>query len=457
MNKEIKELENNNIGIEIPIEIHFPEFKDHLDIKNNKRILFSGGFGTGKTYFLKKFFNDQEYKKKYKVIHLHPTNYQVSNNENIIDLIKLDIITEILPTKEQNKKERVGQVINNVFFKSLISMGKSSTLTSGLSSIMEEYTKNFNTITEESIKKKLDEMGKKKEKILIVDDLDRMEPKHIFRIMNIFSSLVGEDEKNTFANRLGFDKVIFVSDDKNLTSIFHHFYGEDTNIVGYMNKFYSRKIFEYKGFTYILYVNIKTILHQRLIDITGETVLKDFNHIIEMMFSSLFFSTKKINLRALKSLLEEDPPYKAELEKAKVRYGVYGETFIFIMEFVNIFVSLFEGKTSSIKYIKDLDISNVNQNVLDNFFSRTIASLNYVLFKGVIESYYKKNNELSKPYIYSGSGEEKNVSMKKEFGNINFILGNERINVEHNERNLEVFKVLMLEILNNIYGKVDKK
>ena len=76
MSKEIEELENNNIGIEIPIKIHFPEFKDHLDIKNNKRILFSGGFGTGKTYFLKKFFNDEKYKEKYKVIHLHPTSFK---------------------------------------------------------------------------------------------------------------------------------------------------------------------------------------------------------------------------------------------------------------------------------------------------------------------------------------------------------------------------------------------
>ena len=298
MSKEIEELENNNIGIEIPIESYFPEFKDHLDIKNNKRILFSGGFGTGKTYFLKKFFNNEEYKEKYKVIHLHPTNYQVSSNENIIDLIKLDIVTEISSTKEQNKKETVDKVINNVFFKSLISIGKSFTLTSIPLNIIEEFIENFNTITEESIKEKLDKMGENKEKILIVDDLDRMEPKHIFRIMNIFSSLVGEDEKNTFANRLGFDKVIFVSCDKNLTSIFHHFYGEDTNMAGYMNKFYSIDIFEYKGLTYDLYDNLNTGLPLTLIDINGEKILEGFDEMIEIIFSSIFFSTKKNKLES---------------------------------------------------------------------------------------------------------------------------------------------------------------
>ena len=452
MNKEIKELENNNIGIEIPIEIHFPEFKDHLDIKNNKRILFSGEFGTGKTYFLKKFFNHEECKEKYKVIHLHPTNYQVSNNENIIDLIKLDIITEILPTKERNKKERVGQVINNVFFKSLISMGKSSTLTSGLSSIMEEFTKNFNTITEESIKEKLEKIGKNKEKILIVDDLDRMEPKHIFRIMNIFSSLVGEDEKNTFANRLGFDKVIFVSCDKNLTSIFHHFYGEDTNMAGYMNKFYSINIFEYKGLTHDLYDKLKTRLLQTLIDINGQEVLEGgFIDVLDMIFSSIFISTKKINLRVLKPLLQENPPLQTILKKTKMHYGRPGEDFIFVMEFVNILVSLFESKTLSIKYIKNLDIRNVNQKFLDTTFSLTITRLNYVLFKGVIESYYTKNNGLTKPYICDQSGEE------IEFGEIKFKREYAYIDLRSNEKNLELFKVFMLEILNNIYGKVNKK
>ena len=455
MSKEIEESENNNIGIEIPIEIHFPEFKDHLDIENNKRILFSGGFASGKTYFLKKFFNDEEYKKKYKVIHLHPTNYQVSSNENIIDLIKLDILTEISSPKEQNKRAKVNKVKNSVFFKSLISIGKSFTLTSIPASIIKEFTENFNTITEESIKEKLDKMDKDEVKILIVDDLDRMEPKHILRIMNIFSSLVGEDEKNTFANRLGFDKVIFVSDYENLTSIFHHLYGEATNIAGYINKFYSRKVFEYKGFTYDLYDTVKEILHQRLIDVNGETVLKDFNHIIEMTFSSLFFSTKKINLRVLKSLLEEDSSYQAKLKKARSRME-WGEDFVFVMEFVNIFVRLFEGKASSIKYIKDLNIRNVNQKLLDIFFGRTINSLNYVLFRGVIKSYYTKNNELTKPYTCKQS-EDEDEDTEIEFGGIKFIPRNDDINLGSNEKNLELFKVFMLEILNNIYGKVDKK
>ena len=136
-----------------------------------------------------------------------------------------------------------------------------------------------------------------------------------------------------------------------------------------------------------------------------------------------------------------------------MRYKRHGETFVFVMEFVNILVSLFESKSLAIKYIKNLDIRNVNQKLSDDTFSITITSLNYILFKAVIESYYTKNNKLTRPYTV----ENENVLIKTEFGEINFRPECGYIKLETNEKNLELFKVLMLEILNNIYGKVDKK
>ena len=55
MTKEIAEEE-----FKISIEELFPKFNEHLEIKNNNRILFSGKFGIGKTYFLNEFFENKK-------------------------------------------------------------------------------------------------------------------------------------------------------------------------------------------------------------------------------------------------------------------------------------------------------------------------------------------------------------------------------------------------------------
>ena len=47
-------------GLIINLDTPTEEFTKFLDDKQNRRIIFSGAFGTGKTYFLKEFFSDKE-------------------------------------------------------------------------------------------------------------------------------------------------------------------------------------------------------------------------------------------------------------------------------------------------------------------------------------------------------------------------------------------------------------
>ena len=42
--------------IVVPIDKEISKFEHFLDDKSNHRILFSGNFGSGKTYFLNEFF-----------------------------------------------------------------------------------------------------------------------------------------------------------------------------------------------------------------------------------------------------------------------------------------------------------------------------------------------------------------------------------------------------------------
>lgn len=83
---------------EAPIDINepAPKFEEHLTA--NSRILFSSAFGTGKTFFLKYFFEAPEIKERYNAFHLFPVNYQVATNEDIFELIKYDIVCHLLDT-----------------------------------------------------------------------------------------------------------------------------------------------------------------------------------------------------------------------------------------------------------------------------------------------------------------------------------------------------------------------
>ncbi len=84
--------------------------------------------------------------------------------------------------------------------------------------------------------------------ILVIDDLDRIDPEHIFRILNIFSAhdKLGE-------NKFGFIKVILVCDINNIKHIYHHFYGKNVDFFGYINKFYSSEVYEYSNKDYVKY------------------------------------------------------------------------------------------------------------------------------------------------------------------------------------------------------------
>ena len=73
-------------------------FEEHLNIPDNNRIIFSAKYGEGKTHYLKYFFQEEAFTKKYEVIHLFPVNYSVATNEDIFELIKRDIIFHLIKT-----------------------------------------------------------------------------------------------------------------------------------------------------------------------------------------------------------------------------------------------------------------------------------------------------------------------------------------------------------------------
>ena len=101
----------------------------------------------------------------------------------------------------------------------------------------------------------------KKKCVLILDDLDRVDPAHIFRLFNVFAAHLDSSKKQP--NVLGFDIVILVCDVHNIKQIFKTLYGVDSDFNGYMDKFYSREVFFFdnknalKDIAYVSFRNIK--------------------------------------------------------------------------------------------------------------------------------------------------------------------------------------------------------
>lgn len=265
--------------IVVPIDKEISKFEHFLDDKSNHRILFSGNFGSGKTYFLNEFFKRKT--DKYEAFYISPVNYSISKNEDVLKLLQYDLLLELLLKgllPQSNEHFSKKEIMSFFFYynwpliiKDAVSFcGKIGKKVSDAYDKFSEWVKKYNEFStnvnefqEDKTKKEIIDRAKEldcnlhtelidnivsnieKETVLIIDDLDRIDPEHIFRLLNVFSAQLSdyfsshsfaENEKN---NKFGFNKVIFVCDIDNIRNIFHAKYGQDTDFSGYIDKFYS--------------------------------------------------------------------------------------------------------------------------------------------------------------------------------------------------------------------------
>ena len=79
----------------INISRNIQDFKQVFE--NENRIIFSASFGDGKSYFLNEFMKSYDEKKNdYYFITLHPVNYVVEENRDVIEYIKRDILFQLI-------------------------------------------------------------------------------------------------------------------------------------------------------------------------------------------------------------------------------------------------------------------------------------------------------------------------------------------------------------------------
>lgn len=241
------------------------DFEEHL--KLNRQTIVSAKFGDGKTYFLKQYI--EQHKEDTFFIVLHPVNYVVSRNEDIFEYIKHDILSFLV--KEPEYKEidwqealkgviNIESVLNGVEGLMDLLDPKAKLLLAPFKLFqkiddryaIDKYFDAFKntqgglfefddfSIAIKTTLSKIQEKGRKT--VLIIEDLDRIDPEHLFRILNVLGAHV-DDDKNT--NKFGFDNIVAVLDYDTTEHIFHHFYGSQANYKGYMSKFMSSYPFRY--------------------------------------------------------------------------------------------------------------------------------------------------------------------------------------------------------------------
>ena len=260
------------------------DFSQYLETTD--RIILSAKFGDGKTYLLNELRKDEAMQNKYEFFTIYPVNYSVAKNEDVFEYIKRDIIVQL---HERKLLENID--LNALFASVLISDDFTSVVSFLLSfvSMGEFYNKVYHKFLE--IKNKYDEKKhtadkylskfantagciyeedgyttlirmaiewisqdhslngeerKAKKPVLIIEDLDRLDPKHLFRILNVVSAHIDDsDRPDIVGNKFGFSNIVLVMDYDVTKHIFHHFYGAEACYEGYMSKFLSREPFRY--------------------------------------------------------------------------------------------------------------------------------------------------------------------------------------------------------------------
>ncbi|MEE0922281.1 MAG: P-loop NTPase fold protein [Paludibacteraceae bacterium] len=248
----------------IDITRELARFEEHLEL--NAQTILSAKFGDGKTYFLNEYIHQHDADTFFVV--LHPVNYVVSPNEDIFEYIKRDILCSLVHRSEFQEidwNNVLKEILNYYTLLETVDTIASNVPLGNLATIpfhlfkkvddkfaVDKYFDRFKhtkgglfefdqfTFAIQRTIKAIQKAGLRC--VLVIEDLDRLDPSHLFRILNVLSAHIDSDK---CTNKFCFDNIVAVLDYDTTRHIFHHFYGEKANYEGYMSKFMSSHPFEY--------------------------------------------------------------------------------------------------------------------------------------------------------------------------------------------------------------------
>ncbi|RNL54161.1 P-loop NTPase fold protein [Pedobacter jejuensis] len=315
------------------------KFANEFADVNNKQILFSGAFGSGKTTFLRDFAAENS---DTIFTHIYPVNYTLHSNTDIYEILKYDIILELISlgcfksedvdsllqytyALSQTADGAVKKVLNlfsktgkklddlqGIFKTSIDKFSKiKNNLSNPLLSVLDfgnevdslkgyEYEDFITSV----IKEKL--CNFKKNVVLIVDDLDTIDPEHLFRLISIFRAHI---DHHTNENKFGFDKIIFVADVNNLKTMYAHRFGSSESFSGYISKLSSKDIFYFNP-SKELYTNLNGFLSRIYVTLEGTggklPLLQNSSDNTKLLAVYLLANLVNINILNLRDLVKEN-------------------------------------------------------------------------------------------------------------------------------------------------------
>lgn len=281
----------------IPVTSSVNDFLLHL--KSHPRTILSARYGDGKSYFLNAIRETTSIEGEFTFLTIYPINYQVEENKDIFELVKRDILLQMFlqgmiqenyPIPDsvalsfylQNNMgevcDKVLPLLSTIFsdldFHFLYASVAGLQFIRNLKDKMTEYKQEFSdenkilefwgqvnqvpSIENDPITRIISEnikewkQQKNKRVALVFEDMDRIDPAHLFRILNVLSAHMDygyrcgfKPDDTLLGNKFGVDNIIVVLDYNNLKNIFHHFYGANANFIGYINKFATSGPYRY--------------------------------------------------------------------------------------------------------------------------------------------------------------------------------------------------------------------
>lgn len=279
----------------IPVDDAINAFERHLNC--HPRAILSARFGDGKSFFLSAV--EEKLRGRFVFLKVYPVNYQVAENKDIFEYIKRDLLFQLYGNGMVPESYVIPNSIASYFFLnnnweefakeileelSLFDSSNTIKATLGAAKFLRSMKKRYDEFRDnggnlgvlldrfiDSFENKgiyeadpitsvlcdiisnWKKAHRKKKVCLVFEDLDRIDPAHIFRILNVISAQIDYGYKYGVSpksnglegNKFGVDNIVVCLDYDNLEGIFEHFYGQRACFEGYINKFSDRGIFRY--------------------------------------------------------------------------------------------------------------------------------------------------------------------------------------------------------------------
>lgn len=452
----------------IPVDGVIKEFEKHL--KSHPRTILSARFGDGKSYFLAAA--EKKLKKRCAFLTLYPVNYQVADNQDIFEYIKRDLLFQMYGQGMVPETYEIPDSIASYFFlknnwqafaeeflNELSYFDASNTIRATLGAAKflramkkkyDEFKKNggeigvrldrficefdkkgiyesdpITSILCDIIKTWKKEYNRRKV-ILVFEDMDRIDPAHIFRILNVISAQMDYGYKygispksNSLAgNKFGVDNIVVCLDFDNLKHIYHHFYGPKACFEGYINKFSDKGVFRYS-----LHEQVQRFYINELVRVTDidEHALKSIIEQLDITaytLRQLYHATDGIGQQI--SLPDYNPnivPHRGLYIFAAIlrRLGHSDE------EILNILGSAFKQHPDTIgMYVGTSMLLRRNKNQLPLEFSFGEKDENLFLISYQINDIHYDGRAFLKSYLSSGNGRKYTLCTPED--EINYIL-----------------------------------